>query len=198
MSSRRPRRRFKGRKSKFVTKRGLPFALMKFAEAKFSVDNDEFNVPDPSVFSTNAVLPLDIARGNGAGQRDGNTVQVSGYYISLHVNALSSSAAQFFRIIIYSPKDASDTTLPGTDTTNIPDPRRFIIWHDKTIVTSNVPGGGTGVLQLKKRFKPYMLTEWDDSTSTNWTKNTIIVQFIASADNTIHLKYSMKTYFRDV
>jgi len=73
------RRRRRGRKSKFVTKRGLPFQLMKYAETKFN----DLGVVDVAVPSTAVIGGLFQSltlteTGVGQKQRIGNMIQVTG------------------------------------------------------------------------------------------------------------------------
>ena len=71
-------RRRKGRKTKFVTKRGFPFQLMKYAEQKFStiaVFNAVLTRPSDS---TNRKHLTNIRQGTNQGERVGNMIQTTG------------------------------------------------------------------------------------------------------------------------
>jgi len=196
------RRRRKGRKTKYVTKRGLPFQLMKFAEIKFidtATPSTGLLVPAPSTFATNTFIPLAIQRGDGEAERIGNIVQVSGYYCRFVYDGLEASVSNFLRIVIYSPKqDQQSQESPCVDMVNVPDPRRFTIWYDKTVLAPNSAGGSKGVLVVKKRFKPYLKVEWDGSLLTDFTRGNVLIQVLSLNNEGIRLFMDFRMYFRDV
>lgn len=198
-----PFKRRMRRKSKFVTKRSLPFQLMKFAETKIDsfTNTNKILVANPPTFVDNVELMYSIARGTGADDRIGNIVQASGYYIRCTFAANGTgnqNVMQYFRIIVYQHKIPASTDIPAVGMTDTPDPRRFIIWHDKTMPCSFVPGGGNGVVTLKKKFKPYLKMEWDSSVLTDITKGDLSVMFLAKNDAAVTVDYTVRLYFKDV
>ena len=137
------------RKSKFVTKRGLPFQLMKYADIKY---NDELgdDVVLSNVASGAQITSLvDIGGGTSVNTRTGNTLQVSGFYARMIYEAASSSRAQFIRVMVYMPRFPNNATPPIDNVVNPPDHEEFIIWYDKTLLCPQNPGGGPGVLIFK-------------------------------------------------
>ena len=151
------------------------------------------------MFLNSVFLPLAITRGTGADDRIGNIIQVSGYYMRLTYQGVSQSDVQYFRVIIYTPKqDMLTTEVPGSDMVNIPDPRRFVIWADRTVLCPNAPGNGQGVMVLKKKFKPYLKVEYDSSLLTDITRGQILMQVLATTNDAVRISFDLRMYFRDV
>lgn len=194
------KRRRNGRKSKFVTKRGFPFQLMKYAEGKRNtVGFAGFAIPDPPLFSTNVVNLVDnIASGPDNGDRVGNTIQVSGVYVSYTCEAILTSSAQFCRVIMWTPRIADSTELPATNMVNIPDPDRFIIWHDKVHYAPFTAGGGTGVGKIRKKFSPFMKVMYNNDLADSVTKNNLHILVLSKNNLGIEISMSARLYYKDV
>ncbi len=187
------------KKSKFLTKRGLPFALMKFAESKRGTNNvNNLTLADPPVFSTNTFLLHDLDAGTSAGQRIGETIQQSGYYIKLFCQSIDSNVTSWVRCIVYSPRDDQDTDLPTDDLRDIPDPNRFIVWSDKSVSVAGQPGGGSGIITIKKKFKPYRLGRYSDSSGTNVTKGSLYMLLVTNNSTAVEVLGVARLYFKDV
>ena len=160
------RRRRRGRKSKFVTKRGLPFQMMKYQETKF-----KDKVVIGQILTTLPALPnqlahlTDISAGDEQDARDGNMIQLTGIYVRIIHEANLTSAGQFIRVCLSSNRNATDFSTPILDATTPPDPDNFKVWYDKTFFTTFLPGGGKGVIEIRKKFKPYMKVIWDSGVS---------------------------------
>ncbi len=93
------KRRRRGRKSKFVTKRGLPFQLMKFAETKYFTDSIfGLSLPTPADSSSNRLINL-IRIGTFENERIGQKIQVSGYYIRMTFEAVNTNSMRFMRVV---------------------------------------------------------------------------------------------------
>ncbi len=193
-------RRRNGRKSKFVTKRGFPFQLMKYAEGKRNtVGFDKFAIPDPAVFATNVVsLVDDIATGPDNGDRVGNVIQVSGVYVSYVLEAILTGTAQFCRVIMWTPRIADSTELPAPNMVNIPDPDRFIIWHDKVHFAPFTPGGGIGIGKIRKKFSPFMKVMYNNAFIDSVTKNNLHILVLSKIDLGVEISMSARLYYKDV
>jgi len=198
MPSRRSRKH--GRKTKFVTKRGLPFQLMKFAESKFHDKTaTNFLLLSPADYINNVFVATDISRGTGSTSRVGNIVQVSGYYMRMTYESVQQVQAEYMRLIIYTPKqDMLSSELPANDMVSAVDPRRFIIWHDKTVLCANAPGGSKGVMVIKKRFKPYLKLEWDSSNELDVTKGQLLVLALGRTNEAVRINFDFRLHYRDV
>ncbi len=191
----------KGRKSKFVSKRGFPFQLMKFAEAKQA--DIQQTIILGSVGAITRLNPFAIGRGTGATSRIGNIIQVSGYYSRWTYQSDTVALVQFWRVTVYqNKKEAQGTDVPATDMVNVPDPRKFIIWDDRTLMVPNAVNGNgkNGVMIMKKRFKPYLKVEYDSATNTDISRGNIWVQMLSNDPGADHvtLNVDWRTYFRDV
>jgi len=194
------KRRRNGRKSKFVTKRGFPFQLMKYAEGKRNtVGFDEFDIPSPAVFATNVVSLVDnIAGGSDNGDREGNIIQVSGVYVSYTCESILTDAAQFCRVIMWTPRIADSTELPAPNMVNIPDPDRFIIWYDKVHNAPFNAGGGTGVGKIRKKFSPFMKVMYNNPFIDSVTKNNLHILVLSKNNVGIEISMSARLYYKDV
>lgn len=173
---------------------------MKFAENKFH-DKTATNylLPVPADYINNVFVATDISRGTGSTSRIGNIVQVSGYYVRMTFESVLQTEAQYMRIIIYTPKqDMLSTELPATDMVAAVDPRRFIIWHDKTLLCANGPGGSKGVMVLKKKFKPYLKLEWDSSNELDVTKGQLLILTLGRTNEAVRFNMDFRLHYRDV
>lgn len=193
------RRRRNGRKSKFVTKRSLPFQLMKYVEQKFvvlAIADLPLAVP---ATTANLIHLTAINQGNDQFTRDGNMIQVTGIYAKITFTAVSSAKIRFFRMIIYSPRVTNDINSPVSRVVGLPDPDEFVIWVDK-LVPCPLPAAATpgGVMMVKKKFKPYMKVLYDDATGGSIKKNSIRLALIGSEDVAVNINLELRLYFKDL
>jgi len=173
---------------------------MKFAETKQA---DTFLADEVlgSIGALTRLNPFAISRGTGATSRIGNIIQVSGYYSRWTYVSNTVSDTVFWRVIVYqNKKDTQSTDSPLTDMVNVPDPRKFIIWDDRTMMVPNAVNGNgkNGIMVLKKRFKPYLKVEYDSATNTDITRGGVFVEFLASQPDIVTVNADFRTYFRDV
>ncbi len=194
-----PRRRRNGRRSKFVTKRGLPFQLMKYAETKYN-DHTIFDQNLlTAVVGTNQLQSLvTIGGGTSVNSRIGHQIQVSGFYGRLIIDAALTGASQFVRVCVCSPRVTDNATAPIGNMVGPIDPDDWIIWYDKTHMCPFTPGGGKGVITFKKKFKPYMKTLYDTSFSTTVTQGNLVFCILPKTDMGVNASWSIRTYFKDV
>lgn len=193
-----PRRRRNGRKSKYVTKRGLPFQLMKFAETKFIDDTVNLNIATPATFLTNVVDLTAIGGGSNQSQRDGNSLQMSGLYISYTMATTDVNNPQFGRLIVYSPRATGSTTLPVDDFLDIVDPDEFKVWYDKISIPAFQQGGTSGVHKVRKSWKPYMKVIYTSSSAASVVQGQVYLMFLSATNVGVTLDLHSRLYFKDV
>lgn len=193
-----PRRRHRGRKSKFVTKRGLPFQLMKFAETKFIDDTADLNIPSPATFLTNVIELTAIGGGTNQSQRAGNAIQMSGLYISYLMASNDTGNPQFGRVIVYTPRASGSTTLPVDDFLDVVDPDEFKVWYDKISVPAFQAGAGTGVHKVRKSWKPYMKVIYTSSSASSVVQGQVYIMFLSSMNVGVGFEMHSRLYFKDV
>lgn len=192
-------RRKKMGRSKFVTKRQLPFLMSKIAEPKQINNNfEDILIAKPATAATNGRSLTTIAQGDGKAEREGNLIQVTGYFCSFAVESEDTLIAQWLRIIIYTPRKVGTTLLPADDMTSQPDTDKFIIWHDKTVAPALQPGGGVGLIKLKKRWVPYMKVRYDSGADSSVQENEVIVLVLSHLNEGVKLRAQMRLFYRDM
>jgi len=193
------RRRRNGRKSKFVTKRGLPFQLMKYAETKY---NDEGVLDrlltNPATLGVQFESIVSIGTGNTVNTRVGNIIQVSGFYGRCIYESTLTGQMQYIRICIVTPRDVNNANVPIVDMVTPIDPELHKIWYDKTVPCPFVPGGGHGVLTFRKKFKPYMKTIFDSSVAASVQQGALNFCILTKNDGGATASWCVRTYFKDL
>jgi len=192
------RHRRRGRKTKFVTKRGLPFQLMKYAEAKFKDQAINVNILAPAIFSTNVVTISDVAQGNEQNARDGDHINISGVYARYRINTNDAASPQFVRIVMYTPRVVDTEDLPTTNVVGLIDPAKFKVWYDKTSVPSFQQGSGVGILHIRKKWKPYMKAIYTTSAGDSITQGRLLVLFLSTNSSGVTLSADIRMYFKDL
>lgn len=191
-----PRKR--RRSSKFVTKRSLPFQLMKFAETKRSTDQvTTLSLVQPATFANSTLILHDITQGIDQSKRIGEEVQASGYYCRFYFASVSQTI-QWCRVVVYSPRLVDTTEIPLTDINDMADPSKFIIWSDKSVAPAGQIGGGSGIVTLRKKFKPYMKLRWESASGTDITKGSLFVLFLCNVNDGATVHGISRLYFKDV
>lgn len=196
-----PRRTRRRRKSKYVTRRALPFLLARKAEKKY----EDKSFDDELVAS----LPIEhdmttIPTGTGVNERVGNVIQVTGIFGKfLFSNSLDDTTptnkAYYGRVICWMPRgDLAAIQLDAEPGTNI-DPDKYIIFFDKTVPIPWGNGISNSMVTLKKSFKPYMNITYDNNNSTGVEKNKLQVSvFTNSLTAIVECKGNIRMYFRDL
>ncbi len=192
------------RKSKYLTKRGLPFALMKQVETKSN------SVEDADVSMVSG-LPIDInltqiAGGDTVNQRVGNEIKVSSVFFkcgfSNSIDAtLPTNKAYFGRVMLWSPRDitASASTPLDAEPFEFPDRQKWIIWADKTVPIPWANSISNSIITIKKRFKPYMKVLYDSSGSGSAIKHPLFITITTnSATALVECSYMSRVYYKDI
>ncbi len=193
-------RRSRRKKSKYVTRRALPFLIQRQAEPKYiheSITGLDFIATLPEEKDMTA-----MTIGGGRENRIGNQIQVTGIYARgfftpSHDATNPTDNAYMARVVLYTPRDQSEIldVLPG----EFIDKERFVVWFDRLVVIpwQNSVIGNT--FTIKKSFKPYMKVLYDSALSSSATKNSI--KLLVSTNSTtalVTLDYHWTIYFRDL
>lgn len=192
------RRRMRRRKSKFVTKRGLPFQLMKYAEVK---KHDEiFIQEDLTVIATtgNHRQLLDINQGLDIQNRIGNMVQCTGFYIRVMFESVLTGSMQWIRIAVTTPRDTNNTSSPIFNSHTPIDTDVWKVWYDKTHPCPFVPGGGGGVVTIRKKFRPYLKVIYSSGLGGSIEKGRIQMTAIPFNNLGTRMNATARVYFRDL
>ncbi len=193
-------RRFRRKKSKFVTRRALPFLIQRQAEAKYRTGNIvglDMTAPLPEENEITA-----MGTGVNRSDRNGNQIQVTGVYARgffspNHDDTIPTNSAYMGRVVLYTPRNVTDVldVLPGEAI----DKELYIIWYDRLVHipwTNSVTGN---TFTIKKSFKPYMKVTYDSSGTTSVVKNPLkILISCNSPTNFVTLDYHWKLYYRDM
>lgn len=193
-----PKRRRRARKSKYVTKRGLPFQLMKYNETKYKDiggSNIVLNTIAPIIQHNELTL---LTQGNSIDQRIGNVAQASGVYTRIVFEAQLTGQMQFVRCVLSTPRITSETGLPISDMVTPIDPDIWKVWYDKTLPCPFVPGGGGGVLTIRKKFKPYMKLIWDSVLGSDITQGKIFFTILPKNALGVQATWNTRLYFKDM
>ncbi len=193
------KRRRRGRKSKFVTKRGLPFQLMKYAETKFTdVGALDITLTNPAVIGPQFLAINALLQGVQQGQRIGNMVQITGVYIRFIFETILTGENQWVRIMLSTPRDPTSTAFPFTGMVSLADPDTDTVWYDRVHNCAFQPGGGNGVVVLRKKWKPYMKTIYNDSVPTSIEKNNLQLSILPQNNVGVIMTYTARVYFKDL
>ncbi len=194
------RRHNGGRKSKFVTKRGLPFQMMKYVETKnrlLSALNR--NADNPSISGLNNLSLVDIREGSADNERIGSLIQVTGIHVKIIFQGVNSNDLRYLRVGLWSPRIPDATTQPFDNMVDQPDTDTDIMWFDKVMVAplaaASTPGG---VITIKKKFKPYLKTIYQTDLGDSVTKGMLRLILLPKADASVDFSFSAKTYFKDL
>lgn len=192
-------RRSRKRKSKYVTKRGLPYQLQKHAEKKFFEHEFASAVfSNPPSYSTSVFEMTQISQGTGNKARIGNEVQMTGLFYKFAIKSKATNSS-WFRIVMYTPRIIGDVSLPCTLIADQIDPDAHIVWSDKIVALANIQGGGSGIIQYKKRFKPYLKVQWDGGSSLlDITRGQVLMLMIAEDVNVVEVNGYCRSYWTDI
>ena len=194
------RRRSKRRKSKFVTRRALPFLLMKTAESK----RKTLSIID-NVIANSIDIEFDIsviAQGDAVDQRIGNEIQATGFVGNFTFSvdpSIPETRPAYARVILWMPRGDNQVVAPDATPTEFPDPERYIIWADRKVAlpwTNSVTGS---MITIKKKFKPYMKITYDGSTSTSALKGKLQCNVTTdSSSGGALVTADLRLFFRDL
>ncbi len=197
-----PKRFRRKRKSKFVTRRALPFLLMKTAEAKFR-DVIAATVP-LDIFDTSPVdINLtEIAQGITRDTRIGQSIQITGVFFKCTFGtgvASQVTDARYARAILYSTRD-TDLAPLSTAPIGFPDFDKRVIWSDKVVPLPWNNSMPNSMITIRKKFKPYMKCIYDGSAATSVEKNDlkIMISTDALTGGRTSVRFQARIYFRDL
>ncbi len=196
-----PRRtRMRKRKSKFVTRRALPFLLMKTAEAKRQGDE----VQD-AILSASSSVEFDLSlidQGDSVGQRTGNSVQATGFIGNFTFSldpTISETRPNYARILLWMPRGDSNVVPPNVSPTEFPDPENYIIWADRRIALPWINSVQGSHATIKKKFKPYMKMNWDTALAVSCIKGKLQATVVSdSTTGAGRLTADLRLFFRDI
>lgn len=194
-----PRRSFK-KKSKFVTRRALPFLIARQAEAKYiqrTVSNLDMVEALPETVSLTS-----IGNGDLRSNRIGNEIQVTGIYargfwMQTPDATFPTDNSYYGRVVLYTPKDQNDTldVIPG----EVIDKEQFTVWYDRLMPIPWTNSISNSMFTIKKSFKPYMKVTYNSSSANSETKNAIKLLISTNSGTAlVTLNYQLKMYFRDL
>ncbi len=187
------------RKSKYVTKRGLPFQLMKYAETKYIVFADsDVSLPNPSSTLSNINL-VNIREGTGLNERVGQQIQITGVHIKIIFKGANSNDLRFFRAMLWTPRISDDSSPPVLDMVNTAQFEEHTVWADKLAIAplaeASTPGG---VYTFKKKFKPYLKTMYTTALGEDVSKGMLRLLMLPKADLSVVVSWNAKVYFKDI
>lgn len=195
-----PRRMRRGRKSKFVTKRSLPFQMMKYAETKLKQQNlvDFTPFSDPTVTADRFEL-TNIDVGDRDDERIGNEIQLRSVYAKFTCRNVVATST-WVRFILYSNKVPNADNVPVESMADFIEKNNFTIWVDKWVYcTDNVAGGGgNGIVTIKFKFKPYMKTQWTGILGTTVKKGDLSLSIIPSNTEGAQINGYINVYYKDL
>ncbi len=198
-----PKRFRRKRKSKFVTRRALPFLLMKQAEAKFVNVNPSIIPLDVDSSSTVTLDMTAISEGNARNNRIGQAIQTTGVFFkcTFGLGLVSQvTDARYARVVLYSTREANSAPDLNVAPMEFPDFDKYIIWSDKTVPVPWTNNLSNSMVTIRKKFRPYMKTLYDASGSGSVEKNNLRIMISTDADpgNVISVRWHSRLYFRDL
>ncbi len=189
-----PRRFRRKRKTKFVTKRALPFLLMKQAEPKFQEQ-------DATVLVTpGAPLTLDltfISQGDGQGQRIGHSIQATGVFYRFVLGVTANvDGPVYIRYILYSKRNNATANLNVTGP-SLPDFDQYIIWSDQLKPAPWTNNISNSVTTIRKKFKPFMKVMYNGTGAGSVEKGNLLLSITVNTDE-MNVNYAGRLYYRDL
>lgn len=172
--------------------------IMALSETKFFDQLYNLNVLAPATFASNVTELTDIVQGASQTLRIGNAINVSGMYGRMAIFSNDVAAAQFLRVIIYTPRIISSTVLPSASIQGMIDPDQFVVWYDKTFVPSFQQGSGLGFFEIRKKWNPYMKVLYDNFGASTVSKNKILVELISAQSSGVSVTGTIRLYFKDL
>ncbi len=198
-----PRRFRRKRKSKFVTKRALPFLLAKNAEAKYFDDplgGAGILITDNAPHDSELTL---ISTGGNVSSREGNEIQITGFYMSFtcapHVLAVADNDIHYIRVVLYSKRSLTIGDLDVTPT-EIISKENYVVWVDKIAQVPLQSSGINAIMKIRKKWKPYMKATFNGTGSDTIVKNAVFLSITSDAPNPLlsEFSYAARLFFRDL
>ncbi len=199
-----PRRFHRKRKTKFVTRRALPFLLNKHAEPRYIDDpNGGSNIPINDILPHDSELTL-ISTGGNVNSREGNEIRVSGFYLSLTcrpdiTGVTATNNVRYLRVVLYTKRSLAEVDMDVTPT-EIIQRENYIVWADKMCqVPLNSPGSNS-MIKIRKKWKPYMKVIYDGSGESTATSNALFLHVSTDSPDPelVEFSYNARLYFREL
>jgi len=197
-----PHRRRRRKKTKFVTRRALPFLLMKNAEPKFREVTsmglrEDVNTANFINYELSAVT-----QGVTQNTRIGNMIQITGVHFQCGFadgTLTDITDIRYARVIIYTSRIATASELQVRPFV-YPDKEKYIIWADKTVPLGYNNTLPNSMITIRKKFRPYMKCLFDESVLNTVEKNPVRVMISSNAlsTNSPSVIYQSRLYFRDI
>ncbi len=189
-----PKRFRRKRKSKFITKRALPFLLMKNAEPKFhELDFTDLVAPGTP---TNLDLTF-IAQGDSQNERIGQSIQATGVYFRAVLGVTANVDGPIYvRYILYTKRNNATADLNVTGP-SIPDFDQYIIWADKLMPCPWTNNISNSVTTIRKKFKPFMKVMYNGSGAGSVEKGNLHLMMTVNTDE-VNINYAVRLYYRDL
>ncbi len=195
-----PHRRRRKRKSKFVTKRGLPFQLMKYAESKFlTFSLADFLLTSPATSGLNLRSLVNIREGPGINERIGRQIQLTGIYVKIIYNAVNDNNTRWMRVTLSQPRLPDVIEQPTVGMVDSPSFNETIMWFDKTVLCPTI-GAATpgGVMVLKKKFKPYIKVRYENNLGADIFQSQLFLTLLPKDTLSVIVSMEAKVYFKDL
>lgn len=195
----------KKRKSKFVTRRALPFLLAKNAEAKY-IDSAEGGtdilLTDNAPHDDQMTL---IQSGSRVDRRAGNEIQVTGFYMTFtcspHILGVpeATSKVRYIRIVLYTKRSVAEPDLE-VGPVDIIEKEPYIVWIDKMVQVPFNSSASKGHVVLRKKWKPYMKATYTDTSIGDIAHNGVYLTISTDTPNPelVEFSYNARLFFRDL
>ncbi len=190
-----PKRFNRKRKTKFVTKRALPFLLMKNAEPKFHEIDSTVTLTAASSFTLDLTF---IIQGDGQDERIGQSIQATGVYFRaiMGIAGVATTQPSYTRVILYSKRQNATTDLLVTGP-SLPDFDKYIIWSDKLVPNPWTNSISNSMVTIRKKFKPFMKVLYSGSGSGSVEKNNLRMLMSVNTGS-IDVNFAVRLYYRDI
>jgi len=140
-----------------------------------------------------------IAQGTGQADRVGNSVKFSGYWGRFSIYFPDSP--NFFRVIVYSPKNEGDTMFNDSVTvTGVYDMDKYNVYYDKMFSGDGTAGNATRSLTIRKKWKNGKKQQYNGPASGNIVSGRLILYCVSDSGAVSHpyITGSLRLYYVDV
>ena len=142
---------------------------------------------------------VDIAQGTGQQQRIGNSVMCTGAHIRLGFKP--GSLDELMRVIIYSPKDVSQT-LTSTSVETLVDLDQFNILYDRVWAMGSTGQGGVSStinLSFTRGGRKGRKLGWSGSGATTYTQGPLFMYIVSTKNGATYPTFtgSHRLFYKD-
>lgn len=142
-----------------------------------------------------------ISGGSGKSARDGNQIFMSGLHGKFVI--AGADTTNIIRVILYIPKDHDDTlTADVLEVKDIVNMDKYTVLTDFYITTSQ-NGNDAKTFSIRRKFnkgkKRGIVTQWQSSTSTDFSKNPLRLYIVSDSGIVSHpaLTGYIKLFYKD-